>query len=157
MLILRRKYREAAEIHKIFAENSQKMLDELSKLEHNRERCAEKASDAFGRLLSAAGEYADGEVNQRIAKNLLYCIGKIIYILDAYDDLEDDRKHGRYNPLTEGSEGLRETLTRLIAEAAADFELLPENAFHSILENIFYLGLHNTTDQVLNRKRTEND
>jgi hypothetical protein len=159
MLILRSKYKKAVGIHNLFAENSQKNLDELSNLEHNKEKSAEKSADAFGRLLSAAGEYADSDINKRIAKHLLYCVGKIIYILDAYDDLDGDRKHNRYNPLLYSDDltSLKDELTKLTAEAAADFELMSHNAFSPILENIFYLGLHNTIDHVLNRKRTKND
>jgi hypothetical protein len=151
MLILHGKYQKAARIHSLFSENSQKMLDELSGMEHNREKSADLVADTFARLLSAAGEYAYGDINKRIVRNLLYCVGKVIYILDAYDDLDGDRKHKRYNPLLYGGDiaELQENLTRTVAEAAADFELMEPNAFRSILENIFYLGLHKTIETIL--------
>jgi len=159
MLILRGKYRKAVKVHGLFAEITQKTLDELSELEHNKEKMYEVTAETFGRMLSAAGEYADGEINKRIAKHLLFCVGKIIYLLDAFDDLDDDKKHGLYNPLMylEDLSCVKEELTRLTAEAAADYELMTPNAFHSILENIFYLGMHNMIDIVTNKKRKNTD
>lgn len=85
--------------------------------------------------------------------NTLHCMGyymgKFIYILDAYDDLKKDAKHGNYNPLLnmkkecpkEFETFVRVNLTSLMAECAKSFERLPivENA--DILRNIIYSGV----------------
>jgi hypothetical protein len=126
-------------------------------LEHNKEDSAFKCAEKFAEILSAIGEYSDGDYNRRVLSHLLYQIGYIIYLLDACDDIDDDRKHGNYNPLINSPElaSIRETLENLTRTAAADFELLDPNPFRGILENIFYLGLHNTIDNVLERLNTE--
>ena len=73
-------------------------------------------------------------------------LGKFIYILDACDDLPEDRRTGGYNPLLsmDGDDFLtrcREILTMLIAEAAAEFEKLPIVEDAALLRNILYSGV----------------
>jgi len=39
------------------------------------------------------------EPRRRVLEQLLYHLGRWIYLIDAWDDLEGDLKHGRYNPV----------------------------------------------------------
>ena len=80
-------------------------------------------------------------------RNTGYYLGKFIYILDAYDDLEKDMRTGSFNPLAQlhGRPDLdsyvRGILTMTVSECSAAFETLPivENA--DILRNILYSGI----------------
>lgn len=142
MAIMKRQYRRAAEIHEQFANNALKLLDELRDLEHNRENSASRMAEVFANALSAAGEYADTDMERRIMTKLLNAVGRLIYILDAADDFDEDRKGNRYNPLIYDTEfDVKAYLEKTAAEAAADFELLPHGEFREILDNIFYLGM----------------
>ena len=73
-------------------------------------------------------------------------LGRFIYLMDAYDDLEADRRRGRYNPLRDMSlqddyeERILESLTLLIAESTDAFETLPLVKDMDILRNILYAG-----------------
>ncbi|MDR2361041.1 MAG: DUF5685 family protein [Oscillospiraceae bacterium] len=141
-VLMKRQYRHAANVHKKFANNVSELLDELRDLEHNRESSAVKMAQVFANVLSAAGEYGDSNEERRVLTHLLDAIGRLIYILDAADDLEADRKKCRYNPLIYDSQfDAKSYLEKTAAEAAADFELLPPGEFSGILGNILYLGI----------------
>jgi len=74
-------------------------------------------------------------------------LGRFVYWMDAWDDLAEDLKRKRFNPLAPYRE--REdfedfclgTLEMLIADAAAAFELLPLEQDLPILRNILYSGV----------------
>ncbi|MDR0819100.1 MAG: DUF5685 family protein [Oscillospiraceae bacterium] len=153
LTVISGKFRKSRTIHEKFSETAKKRLDELTVLEHNKENSAFRCADKFAEILSAIGEYSDDDYNRRVLAHLLYQIGYMIYLLDACDDIDEDTKRGNYNPLINSAElaSIRETLETLARTAAADFELLDPNPFHGILENIFYLGLQNTIDNVLKK------
>ena len=76
-----------------------------------------------------------------------FFLGKFIYILDAYDDLDNDIKKNHYNPLKSicnednFDDRIKSMLTMMMAECSREFEILPivENA--DILRNILYAGV----------------
>ena len=82
-----------------------------------------------------------------------FYLGKFIYILDAYDDLEKDRAQGSYNPLLkmadeEGyEERCRQMLTMILAECSNCFEMLPCVENIDILRNILYVGVWNKFEE----------
>lgn len=49
----------------------------------------DRAADTFARLLQAAAPEAGGQ--SRVLSQLLYHLGRWIYLADARDDLEEDR------------------------------------------------------------------
>ena len=87
-----------------------------------------------------------------------FYLGKYIYLLDAYEDLEEDEKTGNYNPLLKirGREGfddyVRELLTMMASGAAAAFERLPVVENVAILRNILYAGIWNKYYEVRNKR-----
>ena len=97
-LLLRPAYRKAAKRHEAFDAAVCQCLSELGRLEQERCSSLDKTADTFARLLQAAG--AESQIGQRRpVEQILYHIGRWIYLADAYDDLEEDFKRGRYNPL----------------------------------------------------------
>jgi hypothetical protein len=97
-------------------------------------------------------------------KTLGFYLGKFIYLMDAYEDREKDRKKDSYNPLrslrTE-SEQEYETLCRLMmtsmmSECAKSFERLPIILHADILRNIIYSGVWSKYEYLqLKKKRKE--
>lgn len=161
---LRRAYRRAAEREPDFDALTRQQLEKLSALEEQKCDSIDRTADCFARILSAAAA-GSGE-RQRVLEELLYHVGRSIYLLDAADDLEEDRQSGGYNPLLqrfgewndEAREALRGTLNLSQRRAAAALSLLRENGFTPILENIITLGLPEMTELVLagewkNRKK----
>ena len=74
-------------------------------------------------------------------------LGRFVYWMDAWDDLEEDLKRKRFNPLAgyREREGFRdfclETLEMFIADAAEVFELLPLEQDLPLLRNVLYSGV----------------
>lgn len=85
-------------------------------------------------------------------------LGKYIYLLDAYEDIEDDRKSGRYNPLKKKyedpdfDEEIKMFLTMMMAECCREFEKLPVIDHVEILRNILYSGVWYRYDAVRTKR-----
>lgn len=91
-------------------------------------------------------------------------LGKFIYLLDAYEDIEDDIKEGRYNPLIKKfnnpdfEEEVKTILTMIMAGCCKEFEKLPVIENVEILRNILYSGIWYRYEAVRQRrdgKKTE--
>lgn len=96
------------------------------------------------------------EAQRRVLQRLGYCMGRWIYMMDAADDLEKDKKAGNYNPLLLSGETdvalLREragaSLNGSLAECKAAYELLGVHRFDGILRNVLDFGMAAVWEQV---------
>ena len=76
-----------------------------------------------------------------------FYLGKFIYLMDAFEDMEKDAKKGNYNPFllcrgeVDNKEKAEECLTMMAAKAAESFERLPLVEHVEILRNILYAGI----------------
>ena len=71
-------------------------------------------------------------------------LGKLVYVMDAALDMEDDRASGSYNPLVAldvQPQDVREDLELLAADAAAAFERLPLERDARVLRSVLYAGV----------------
>lgn len=92
-------------------------------------------------------------------RNVGYYLGRYIYLLDAFCDLEKDRRKKNYNPLLLGnfrSAGeltnyTRQKLTSYISQAARSFERMPILKNAEIIRNILYSGVWTRFDVSANR------
>ncbi len=154
-LLLRRAYRKAARDCPAFDETVQQCLKDLRQMELARLPSLDRPADAFARILQAASG-VDGLAGQAALSQMLYHIGRWIYLIDAWDDLEDDRKHGAYNPILlrgddaeEGKLALQETLSASLAAAADAAGWQEFGVWTPLVENIISLGLPAMQDAVL--------
>ncbi len=138
-------YRRARRVCPLFAETVERCLEELSALE--RENCPslDRPADAFARLLQAAAPREDPR--SRVTEQLLYHLGRWIYLADARDDLQEDLALGCYNPVAarygpEGDDGALDlTMGLSLDRVGAALQLGDWGAQTPLLENIVYLGL----------------
>ena len=165
-LLLKGSARKAEQRLPALAAETQKRLEELQRLEQAGEPRLDQAADVFAGLMARCADTAGGG---RALEQLLYHTGRWIYILDAWEDLKEDAAAGRYNPvaarfgLTDGcapaavKEAVSVTLENSLSMIRTAYELLPENLWSGVLRNIIYLGMEDTTKQVLDgtyRKQT---
>ena len=80
-------------------------------------------------------------------------LGGFIYLMDAYDDLDKDRRHGRFNALQQLADTLppaeyeqrcHDLLTQQMGQCARQFETLPilkETPEGQLLYNTIYAGV----------------
>ena len=142
-------YRRAARRRPDFDRAVREELERLQALE--RENCPslDETADTFARLLAAAAPAEGGQARRRALEQLLYHVGRWIYLVDAWDDLEDDRRTGSYNPIsarfggeTEANRAyLRTTLRHSLNLARSAAALLELGHWRETVENILFLGL----------------
>ncbi len=129
-------------------------LKSLSELEKNHCDSLDETADRFGELLASVVAYGLEGSKARIAEAIGHSVGRYIYVLDAADDLEEDKKTDSYNPLRYSeinAEDLgiavRLELTKL--EAAINLlDFSGKRDLEGIIKNIIYLGMPNEADRV---------
>ena len=84
---------------------------------------------------------------ERPLRAMGFYLGKFVYLMDAYEDLPQDERRGRYNPLLsekgrpDFEEWFAQVLTMMMAGCAGEFERLPILKDVAILRNILYAGV----------------
>ena len=134
-------------------------LAKLSQLEAENCRDLDRVSGCFGQLM---GEImaCKQDLWEKDLRELGFYLGKYIYLLDAYEDLEKDKEAGSFNPLIDLSETesfeeqIFAILEMMMAEAALRFERLPILENEQILRNILYSGVWSRYD-IAKEKRKE--
>ena len=123
-------------------------LGELRSLEEDQSTSIDQTSNCFARLLEEIFDYKDDEYRNRLRK-VGFNIGKYIYIMDAYEDLDQDLEKGRYNPFSsykDDREGLKVKVDKLIGMTLARLEEailnLDIKVNKSIIDNIIYSGVY---------------
>lgn len=89
-------------------------------------------------------------------------LGRFIYIMDAFDDREEDQKQQRFNPLMTYAQQqnfdqrMKEILELMIANSARAFEKLPILRYENLIRNIIYSGVW-AKYEAIKKKRTGDD
>lgn len=144
---LRGAYQKAARACPEFDGRVREQLSRLRALELENCPSMDRTADAFACILRAAVPQGLEEHRGRILGELLYHLGRWIYLADARDDLEEDRLSGRYNPAAAryGPDGddraLGLTMDNSLALMGAALQLGEFGCRRPLLENIVYLGL----------------
>lgn len=119
------------------------------------------AADKFAKILMTAASGIAEDTTRRPMSELLYHLGRWIYIVDACDDYYDDISSGRYNPVVvkfppengampeAGKARVNATLTHSSNLVCSAFELLPENVWSQTVRNTIYLGMPDVSARVL--------
>ena len=156
-------------------EKIEEKLSILSALEKEGCKSIDRPAEVFGELTADVFSYGLPEREARICAEIGRGMGRFIYICDACDDLCDDHKKKRFNPiialgkdevlyecdgelhLTENFAEAMLTATNLsLHRCAAAAELLcddsPSDAAE-IIRNIIYLGMPGMMKKVISRIR----
>ncbi len=161
---LRSAYRRAARRHPALDQAVAEALKELRLYEASpAPHSADVAAELFGRVMRAVFSEGLEGANARIAAEIGDATGRWIYLIDAIDDLREDEKKGRFNPLRDvfadtscekSTEILKTALNGVLLSAERAHALMdaadsPE--LNEIVSNVLYLGLPNTAKTVLAR------
>ena len=161
LLLLRRAYRKARARRPGFDACTQAHLEELARLEAEQCPSIDRAADTFAALLAGASEEEADPVRRRVLRQLLYHLGRWVYLVDAADDLKKDVKSGSYNPLVyrfhaeggtmtaDDKAALAATLDSSVRAMAAAFELWDFGVWTPVLQSTFYGGLFQVGKAVL--------
>ena len=161
-LLLRRAYGKARQRQQRFDADTQMRLEELAVLEKENCPSIDRPADTFARLLSGVSDVVDEPVKRRVLAELLYHMGRWIYLADAADDLKKDVKSGQYNPLPlryqlpgdtlddAAKAALARTMDESIRAMAAAFELWEWGDYAPVIRAVVYDGLYGVGHAVLN-------
>lgn len=132
-------------------------IDKLTELEKNKCEDVDRLAHEFGSIMQCvfSAKLVEQPEVRRILSHMGYQLGRFIYILDAYEDMEQDRIKKRFNPFLAGDiypekEFLRTALTLTLSEVSKSYQLLNVKRNQAILDNIIYLGLCEVLDNTLN-------
>ena len=137
-------------------------INELTTYEKENVDSIDKVANTFGTLLGTLASYNLDGGNKRIVYEIGYHLGKLIYVLDAIDDLKSDIKTGSFNviknafgnELTEDTKNiLKCAMTYELEKMSRCVELLDFsrcNDVERIIKNITYIGLTDEIERVLN-------
>ena len=159
--LLESAYRKAAAFQPAFDQAVRRQLQMLSALEKEKDPSMDKAADTFAVLLSSAAEGVEEPVRRRVLEQILYHLGRWVYLIDAADDLKKDAESGNYNPVAlryglkdgawdpESRHAFAVTLDHSIHQMAAAFELWNFGVWTTVLQTTFYAGLFRVGHAVL--------
>ena len=151
-LFFRRAYQKAYHNLPQFSDLVRGCIFELQTLEKERVASLDRPADTFARILAALSKLCPSQ-SQIQAEEMLYHLGRFIYLIDAWDDLAVDFSHRRYNPIVERfslsskelpsdmKTELEQTLCHSIHAAEIAFEQLDCTALRSLLKNVINPGL----------------
>ncbi|MDP2891926.1 MAG: DUF5685 family protein [Bacillota bacterium] len=160
-------YKKAARRNPEAEKRISSSLEKLDKLE--KEKCSneDEVAGEFGILMEALAKSLPMKDKlgrkERALSWMLYNLGRWIYLADACNDLEKDKKEHKYNPIIakygnktglEGEAGgaLRFNLTCSAVAAAKSYELLDIKRHRELMDNILYLGLPHKIEQIFNKR-----
>ncbi len=122
----------------------------------------DKMSGCFGKIMEEIFAYRE-DMWEPTLRRMGFYLGKFIYLLDAYEDVEKDVENENYNPFTGDyiikgfEERVRQILIMMLAESCREFEKLPIIKYADILRNILYSGVWCRFEEVSKKRREERE
>jgi len=127
------------------SEKIKEILFNMSLLEKQNTNDIDKVSNEFGHLMEEIILYKT-DVWENTLKKIGFFLGKYIYLLDAYEDMEKDKKNNSYNPFNnlnveDIEKYAKEILMLNLSFLSEAVEKLPLVQDKEIIDNIIYSGI----------------
>lgn len=104
-------------------------------------------------ISEAAALEAENDIQRRVLEEFGYHIGRWVYLIDAADDYEKDKKHNNFNPFVSrgdfDKDYVNSVLSQSLARAYDAYNLLDIIDFKPILDNMLLYGFPNRQNAVL--------
>lgn len=145
--LLERAYRRVEQDYPGKCRAIEKWLDEIHAIEGQGLEQIDPPVNSTGRMLGELFTLRPNDPWAPLLREVGDGLGRFIYFMDAYEDLPEDFKKRRYNPLKafherpDYEEMCKSVLTMMIADATSAFEQLPILLDADILRNILYSGV----------------
>ncbi|MBE7083748.1 MAG: hypothetical protein E7373_04025 [Clostridiales bacterium] len=163
-------YKRAKKLEPKFDEIVKARYSELINYEKTNGESIDISADFFGRMMQEIVVELLGEICTENINKLSYNLGKWIYLIDALDDFDKDKKKGNYNvfvnsyPNVQNKESLikenGKSLFLIFGSILNDIEVLAkqlEYKFnHDLINNILMFGLKSKTKQIMENKKCKN-
>lgn len=144
-------------------------INELTRLENENSDSIDKTSSTFGTLLGNLAAHGIDGASGRILYDIGYHLGRLIYVMDAIDDFEDDKKSGSFNVIKNAYGDTLENSTREVLKCSMLLELeklslgvelldlFKAQDCERIIKNIVYIGLPNEIKRVISGEKRKKE
>ncbi|MDO4554784.1 MAG: DUF5685 family protein [Lachnospiraceae bacterium] len=148
-----------------------KCLKEIREGEKNCDSNPDRMAGLFGQIMGELFVWQEDEWKDTLYRMGFY-LGKYIYLLDAYEDVEEDKKRENYNPYLlekplyswqpvygepDFDEKCEQMLKMMMSECSRAFEMLPIIKYGDILRNILYSGVWTKFEIVKNERKKKQE
>ncbi|MBQ9123464.1 MAG: hypothetical protein IJY10_08255 [Lachnospiraceae bacterium] len=146
MTALKGKYKKLGAFYEDKILQMENLFEELRRGENRGSVDVDYMSGLFGNIMSLVMVQKEDEWAPMLGR-MGFFLGKFIYLMDAYEDIEEDLKKCQYNPLLKlyqspDFEGeCQQILTMMMGECCREFEKMPIIENVDILRNILYSGV----------------
>lgn len=157
--LLRRRYRKTADRYPEQVRAITEYLEKLHRVERKESANLDEAAGLTGEMMQALFAYKKDEWEASL-RTIGFYLGKFIYLLDAYDDLWDDKKNHNYNvwksyeDRPDFDDYVEHILDMMMTQCSKEFEVLPILQDVNLIRNILYAGVF-TRYTVCRKKRED--
>ena len=118
----------------------------------------DKAANPTAKMISDLAVLEGGnDLQKRVLSEFGYQIGRWVYLIDAADDYEKDKKSGNFNPFIKADindkDYINSVLSQSLARAYDAYNLLDIIDFKPIIDNMMLYGFPNKQNAVLNNRQ----
>lgn len=151
--ILKKKIKKIIAQYPVKCKRIKSCLKQLHKYEKENVTDLDTVAGSFGHLMGELFVIKKDQWSGHL-RRMGYFLGKFIYLMDAYDDVDSDMEKGSYNPLikikgaADYESRCQEILNMMMAECSNEFEKLPCLLDADILRNILYVGVWSKYDKI---------
>lgn len=138
------------------------LMREMKQEEKRQSQDIDHMAGLFGEIMGEILAVREDEWQEGL-KAMGNFLGKFIYLMDAYEDVEEDIRRQRYNPLKKKfnspdfEEEIKTILTMMMAGCCREFEKLPVIENVEILRNILYSGVWYRYEMVHGKREAEKE
>ncbi len=146
--------RRFSEIENIVSE----MMKNQKAAENDELVTIDKAANPTAKMISDLAALEGGnDLQKRVLSEFGYQIGRWVYLIDAADDYEKDKKSGNFNPFIKADindkDYINSVLSQSLARAYDAYNLLDIIDFKPIIDNMMLYGFPNIQNAVLNNRQ----
>jgi len=140
----------------------ERYVKRLHEIEEKNDQNLDAAANLTGEMLAELYVMRE-DVYAKDLRELGFYLGKFIYLMDCYEDVERDIKKKNYNPLIERSKDeafaahCEQMLSDMMARAAMAFERLPLLEDAEIMRNILYSGVWLRFEHASERRKAKKE
>lgn len=142
-------------------ENVKMCLEKIAQLEKADTEDIDAVTRLSGQMLSETFAWKD-DVFAPHLRDMGRALGGFIYLMDAYEDYDEDVKRGRFNPLKKLHEQqdyearMEDILTMQMGKCMREFDYLPLEKDTQLLRNILYSGVWGKYAQLQSKRKETN-
>lgn len=163
-------YKRALKREPVFDSIVKKYFEKLLQYEKENSDSVDMVADPFGNMMVDIVKEIVGEKISEQLSNLAYGLGKWIYLIDALDDFDKDKKKNNFNVFINAYPGISDK-KQLIEQKRSDIEfvfvqtlsMIADSARqleykfnHDLTDNILFLGLRAQTKTIMECGKCKN-